>query len=381
MTKIAPILLILCTLFVQLSSGINYVTIPVEMQNQGYDNTMIGTAMSFEIIGMLLLFRPLSYCIGKWGLFPSLVTFTLTRATSLYLMSYCTNYPLWLVSIFFYGLSTGLTLVITQTWLNMLAQGKSKGLFMGLFSSALSCGVALGPIALQLPWMKQVLPFELGTLITGIPLCLYIALRKQQNTTQEMGKVRFSFAFRHAKVILIAAFVGGISFFGLPSFLTLYGMQNGLSETQAQLLLTMFMVGSVSLGILMSTLSSLINRSTLVLICLFCSVVCAVYLSIAIYTQYWLALALLFFWGGSLGGIYGIGLASLGERFCKQDQMTANMSHSIMDSLGGMSGLLVIGIMLDTFGPEGMTGVFVTVGIALLIFFVYELLAPRPTFE
>jgi len=61
--------------------------------------------------------------------------------------------------------------------------------------------------------------------------------------------------------------------------------------------------------------------------------------------------------------------------------MTANMSHSIMDSLGGMTGLLLIGIMLDTFGPEGMTGVFVTVSIALLIFFVYELLAPRPTYE
>ncbi|SBS31084.1 putative MFS family transporter protein [Marinomonas spartinae] len=381
MTRIAPLLLIISTLFVQLSSGINYVTIPVEMHKQGYDNTMIGTAMSFEIVGMLLLFRPLSHCIGKWGLFHSLVAFTLIRATSLYAMTYCTHYPLWLVSIFCYGLSTGLALVITQTWLNMLAQGKSKGLFMGLFSSALSCGVALGPVALQLPMLKHIWPFELGTLITCIPLCLYILMRKQQSTTHEMGKVRFLFAFRHAKVILTAAFVGGISFFGLPSFLTLYGMQNGLSEPQSQLLLTMFMIGSVSLGMLMSTLSSLINRSIIVLICLFCSVVCAVYLSLSIYTQYWLALALLFFWGGSLGGIYGIGLASLGERFAKQDQMTANMSHSIMDSLGGMAGLLIIGIMLDTFGPEGMTAVFVTVGSALLVFFVYELLVPRPTYE
>lgn len=381
MTKIAPALLIIATLFLQLSSGINYVTIPVKMTAQGYGNTLIGMAMSFEIVGVLLLFRPLSVYIGKWGVFNSLLAFTVIRAASVYLMSYCTSYPFWVACIFFYGLSTGLMLVMTQTWLNMLVQGKSKGLLMGLFSSALSCGVALGPIVLQLSFLEWFSPFELGAVISSIPLILYIVIRKQQSTSQGFGTVRFSFAFRHAKVILIAAFVGGVSFFGLPSFLTLYGMKNGLSEPQAQLLLTMFMVGSVSLGMLMSTLSSLINRQTIVFSCLFISVVCAVYLSITIYTQYWLALTLLFFWGGALGGVYGIGLTAIGERFCQQDQMSANMSHSIMDSLGGMIGLLVIGLMLDTFGPEGMTAVFVIVGCALLVFFVYELLAPRPTYE
>lgn len=381
MSLVAPTFLVLATLFMQLSSGINYVTIPVIMTDQGFDNTMIGLAMSFEILGVLLLFRPLSTYIDKWGLLNSLIIFSLIRASSLYLMVYCTSYPLWLTAIFFYGLSTGLALVITQTWLNMLVQGKSKGLFMGLFSSALSCGVALGPVTLQWSLLERFTPFELGTLITIIPLCLFLLTRKPKSTNQGFGVVRFTFAFRHAKVILISAFVGGISFFGLPSFLTLYGMQNELNEPQSQLLLTMFMIGSVSLGMLMSTLSSLINRSTIVLICLFCSVVCAVYLSIAIYTQYWLALTLLFIWGGALGGIYGIGLASIGERFCQQDQMTANMSYSIMDSLGGMTGLLVIGIMLDIFGPEGMTAVFISVGCALLVFFVYELLSPRPTYE
>lgn len=61
--------------------------------------------------------------------------------------------------------------------------------------------------------------------------------------------------------------------------------------------------------------------------------------------------------------------------------MSANMSYTIMDSLGGMTGLLVIGFMLDWMGSEGMTTVLITFGCALLVFFVYELLAPRQTFE
>lgn len=143
MTKIAPFLLIIATLFVQLSSGINYVTIPLTMSEQGYGNTLIGFAMSFEIIGILLLYRPLSRCVEKWGLSPSILLMSALRASSLILLSHSQHYPLWMVGIFCYGASTGMMLVIIQTSLNTCIQGKLKGLVMGLFSAALSGGLAL----------------------------------------------------------------------------------------------------------------------------------------------------------------------------------------------------------------------------------------------
>ncbi|BDU35922.1 MFS transporter [Vibrio nigripulchritudo] len=381
MTTLAPFLLIVATLFVQLSSGINYVTIPLTMSEQGYGNTLIGFAMSFEIIGILLLYRPLSSCVEKWGLVPSVLLMSALRASSLVLLSHSQNYPLWLLGIFCYGASTGMMLVIIQTSLNTCIQGKLKGLVMGLFSAALSGGLALGPLLLQLPYIDPEWQLETSALITSLPFVLLLLAGQNTQSSESSGTVRVRFALRHAKVILISAFVGGISFFGLPSFLTLYGMENALTESQSQLLLTMFMFGSVTLGIFVSTGASFLNRSIVVLGCIFTSVVCAVYLSLAVYTEYWLALTLLFFWGGSMGGIYAIGLTAVGERFCQQDQMSANMSYTIMDSLGGMTGLLVIGFMLDWMGSEGMTTVLITFGCALLVFFVYELLAPRQTFE
>ncbi|MEI8634851.1 hypothetical protein P4S72_27865 [Vibrio sp. PP-XX7] len=114
----------------------------------------------------------------------------------------------------------------------------------------------------------------------------------------------------------------------------------------------------------------------------FSSVVCAVYLPLcAVYAQYWVAVTLLFFWGGAMGGIYAIGLTAIGERFCQQDQMSANMSHTIMDSLGGITGLLVIGVMFDWIGAEGMTSVFIACGSSLLVFFVHQLLCEQKTFD
>ncbi|SHE61035.1 MFS transporter [Vibrio gazogenes] len=381
MKTYAPILLIMATLLVQLSSGINYVTIPVVMDGQGIGNTAIGIAMAFEIIGVLLFYRPLSRYLSHFGILISLLILTLFRSLSLLLMAHAGYYGLWLISIFSYGLSTGMLLVLLQTWLNISVQGKTKGLMMGLYSSALSCGIALGPIIVQLIHLTIEWRFETGALITLLPLLLCLGLKARGQAMHRLGVVRFSFAFRHAKIILVAAFVGGISFFGLPGFLTLYGLHNGLSEPQAQLLLTMFMTGSVSLGILMSAFASILNRRTVVLCCIFGSVVCAVFLSMAVYAKYWVALALLFVWGGCMGGIYGIGLTVMGERFCQQDQMSANMSYTLMDSFGGITGLLLIGAMLDTFGSEGMTTVFIVFGCLLLIFAVYEMLVPRRTYE
>ncbi|MFM2476851.1 MFS transporter [Celerinatantimonas sp. MCCC 1A17872] len=381
MTSIAPLLLILATLTTQLSSGINYVTIPIAMVHQGYGNTEIGVAMAFEILGVFLLYRPLSHYIAKCGLLSSYIVLTLVRIGSLLLLSHSRVYGLWILGIFSYGLANGMILVMTQTWLNILAQGKWKGLFMGLFSSALSCGVALGPIVLQLSIFQIGATFELNAALTLVPLLIIVGCPRAGNSGNQVGAVRFRFALRHAKVVLISAFIGGIGFFGLPSFLTLYGMDQGLTEPQAQLLLTMFMFGSVSLGMLLSTCASFVQRSTIALAGVFCSVVCAVYLSLAVDAQYWVALIFLFIWGGSMGGIYAIGLTTIGERFCPQDQMTANMSYSLMDSLGGMIGLLVIGRMFDVFGPEGMTFVFVVGGCSLLIIFVYALLSDEKTFE
>ena len=52
MIYVTPFILLLATLLIQLTSGVNYVTIPVVLSDQGHNNIMIGLAMSCEIIAM-----------------------------------------------------------------------------------------------------------------------------------------------------------------------------------------------------------------------------------------------------------------------------------------------------------------------------------------
>ena len=74
-----------------------------------------------------------------------------------------------------------------------------------------------------------------------------------------------------------------------------------------------------------------------------------------------------------MGGVYATGLAFMGETFRKEDQISANTSFVLMDSLGGFAGLFVIGTAMDFMGSEGLTYTIVFVFTAYLFFIASQL--------
>jgi MFS family permease len=375
MIYVTPLLLILSTLLIQLASGINYVTMPVVLSEQGNSNMMIGIAMACEILAMLFFYSYLGGMVKRLGVRGALVVLSLLRGISVVLLANNEYYVLWLLGIFCYGAGTAMMLVLVQTWLNIVTEGRMKGVMMGLFSSALSCGVAMGPLLLQFIDFTMPQRFYFNGAVSLVPLVLLISLGASKNLFDSGGRVRVGFVFRHAKTIFISAIIGGIGFYGLPNFLTLYGIENGLTEKQAPLLMTTFMLGSVFLGMAFSSLSGFFNRQIIVLLCIFCSVVCGVFLSLAVYSNYIVSLGLLFVWGGCMGGIYAIGLTSIGDRFSRSEQISANTTFTLMDSLGGILGLVIIGLIMDAVGPEGMTYVFIASGCCFLVFYVRQIIS------
>jgi MFS family permease len=371
MKNFASIILIITTFIIQLSSGINYIVFPLSLQEQGYSVTLIGVAMSFEILATILLFKYISLTVKYLGIIPTLLIASVIRSTVIYFLGFNDSFTIWLLGIFVYGLATSMLLVVVQTWLNMIDTGKLKGLFLGLYSSSLSLGIAAGPILLYY-FDNDSLGRKISVIIPFIPLIILAFIIKQRPIFNIDSKVRIKFVFRHSKVILLSAFVGGVCFFGLPSFLTIYGMANGLSAYQSSLLLTMFMIGSVCIGVLISWLSSYINKMRIIYICVFLSVVCAVFLSLAVYSSVEIAYVLLIIWGGCMGGIYASSLEYIGDLFREEDQISANTTFVLMDSLGGFIGLFAIGLSMEFIGSEGLTYVIVVISTCYLIYITKE---------
>lgn len=375
MKNYIPILIIISTFCIQLTSGINYIIIPLTLEDQLFSNTLIGLAMSFEVLATILLFKHISKAVKKVGVIPTILGASLIRGIIIYLFGFNTTFIFWLGGIFIYGIATSMILVVIQTWLNLTAKGKSKGIFIGLYSSALSLGVALGPQLLRLVPDDRSFHFLINACIPVIPVLVLVPIFKYRPTLPLNVSIRVFFIFKNAKIVMLSALLGGICFFGLQSFLAIYGVSNGLSEHNAALLLTTFMVGSVGIGLLISTLSAIINREIIILVCVFISVICAVFLAIAVYANLLIALILLLIWGGCMGGIYATGLAYIGDVFRKEDQISANTSFILMDSIGGFAGVFIIGTCMDMIGEEGLTYIIVCASITYLVFIVRKLAA------
>jgi MFS family permease len=262
-------------------------------------------------------------------------------------------------------------IISTMTWLNTIPVGRFKGAVMGAFSSALSLGTATGPIIATVVGVSgdghALFGANMGVVVgTAVPVLL--AFRRAP-ALKAQPRPRIGFVIRVARPVMFSSLVGGITFFGLPAFLTLFGMMNGETAENAAVLITMFMLGSIIIGPVLSTLSAYTTESLLIGACVFVGLLCASYLPLAIYerTQ---ALLLLFIWGGVAGGVFATGLAAVGEMFRPEDQASANVAYSLMDSLGGVIGVLLIGAAMDTFGPEGLVYVIVTAAIG---YFIYSL--------
>jgi MFS family permease len=319
-----------------------------------------------------VVYRHLNKVIERCGVIPAMIVFSLLRGTAVICLAGNKLYIFWLLGIFCYGAATSMLLILVQTWLNIIAQGPTKGWVIGLYSSALSSGIAIGPVLLHiLPLSEQNHSYLSGG-IALVPMLLLLIIGKTAVPIDAQSQVRMPFTFRYAKPAMVAAFVGGISFLGLPSFLSLYGVENGLSRQQASLLMTMFMLGSVLVGFLISAISARLHQLHLVLFCVFGSLVCAVFLSLSVYAHYNAALGLLFVWGGFMGGVYAIGLSMVSESFRYEDQVSANVSYTLMDSFGGILGLMVIGLCMDQLGAEGLPYVLVIAGSGLLVFLVRQ---------
>jgi predicted MFS family arabinose efflux permease len=351
--------LLLSTALVQTVVGFNTVLFPVRLEDYGYSKSLIGIILSFEIASVLFIVSSINRIISSLGLVGG-------RVLMLFILSQTRSFPLWCLSIFVFGLSTYLILIALQTWINGVPLQRYRGLVIGCFSSALSLGTASGPIVLNIVGVDgQARPFYVVIGIALLCLLIILPFLRFAPFITSQPRLRLLYSIRNAKIPMMSSLVGGVTFFGLPAFITLYGIMNGLSVQNSALLLVSFMIGSVFIGPLISALSDSVNKVTLTVSCVLVGVVCAVYLPLGIY-DFKVAALLMFVWGAAAGGIYATGLSSVGILFRNEDQVSANVAYSVMDNVGGVVGVLLIGFLMGAGVTDGI--VFVTVFTALSFF-------------
>ncbi|HNX74910.1 MAG TPA: MFS transporter [Candidatus Rifleibacterium sp.] len=349
----------------EICAGINSVLFPVTLESFGLSNSMIGLILSVEVAAVVFLSPFIGTIIGHLGLFWATIAGTIGRAAILMLLINTNNVLLWVLLLFLFGICSTILAIALQTWVNFAKLPGVRGFVVSIYSASMAIGIALGPVILQFIGGNRSLAFTTSAVVTLLAMIPIFFIRASIPEFEVNDKPRLLFVIRNGKYVMFSAVVGGISFYGLPAFLTLYGMEAGLSMEQASLLITMFMLGGLILGPAIGYFSDRFERTQVILVSFLVSLLCSVFLPITIF-ELLAAYALLFVWGGAMEGVSSGGMTMLAELYRKEDQVSANIAYQLMDALGGTMGVMLIGLAMDWHGSEGL--VYVIVGAAVIYF-------------
>jgi MFS family permease len=388
---------VLATLLTSTSMGMLAIIVPVHLASfPSNSDSAIGAALSFETIASLTMCLLIPSILKYTNIGFGIVGSALLRLPTILLFPYFSGLDMLIPIIFVHAIGCYYIYLMLQIWVNSIPFKKNKGLMIALYSTSISVGFAAGPILINFLNNHPLILAELSNSILAsttsfvghepvtdsarlfviamlvgassfLPLIIYLA---------KIPKARFNDGSSIFKTIMenkgamFSIAMAGVSQFGVAAFIVIYGMKNGLSFSDAALLLSCFMFGSLLLEVPIAWLSDYFDRRFFIVWCAFACILCAVYLPIAIYTpiQAWI---LVFIWGGVISGIYSISLTLIGERYNNEDDLIAsNAGYSLMESIGGTLGIVSIGLTMQYLGTDGMPYIIM---FASILYFAFAL--------
>jgi MFS family permease len=260
-------------------------------------------------------------------------------------------FPLRLV---FHG-GLGLVFMLSEFWINSLAPPSRRGFVLGIYASVLSAGFSVGPLVLSLIGSHGFTPFAVGSAVLLLSILPILLALGQTPALEERGhRSVFGLALT-VPVATMAAFSFGAVESGGLAILPIYGLRVGFTENEAALLVTAIALGNLLMQIPIGLVADRMAKPRLLAILTVGGVLGAA--ALPVMPGFWPTLAVLFVWGGMIGGLYTVGLTHLGAKFHGADLAAANGAFVVMYSTGMLVGPPAIGAGLDAFTPYGAPAV------------------------
>lgn len=346
-------ILVIATTLITCSQGLNAILFPISMENYGFNKTLIGLITAIEVLAGIIISLKLPKLIHSCGLLQCFAVSTLMRALSITLLSQTHNEWSWLIAIFAHGLGAFTFLMLLQILISSIPFKKNRALKIALFGTSISVGYALGPIVFD-QLSKQLTGHELYLMgfyvsasisfIAFVPLLLWGSQKTIDNGANHQPKVWR--LLKEAPDIMGAVIIVGIAIFGLSQFITLYGKQQGWPIEQAALLVSAYMLGALFLELPLSYISDHIGRFKMLVLTSSSSLLLCLVMPL-VFSNLWLTYLVFFLLGGLIGALYSVALTSLSERYHGNKLLEANSGFALLDNVGGVIGLLLLGIAMD----------------------------------
>ena len=345
--------------------------IAVRMEAAGYSASANGWGVAMSGLATILVSPFMPALVRSLGVRRLMALALALAVASLAGLAFVDNVLWWFPIRFGLGASLTLFFVVSEYAINALAPEERRGLWIGIYSTSLYLGFALGPVIIGFVGVEGRAGFYAAIalfMIGGAPI---IAAGAGIPTFSERAeRPAWAMIFR-APVIMLASLLFGALETGGMGLLPVHALRNGYDAATGALFVSFVAFGNVAFQLPLGLLSDRMDRRKLIVAIAIVGLVGALALMV-VGAHYAAFSALLFVWGGIVGGLYMVGLATLGARYTGADLASANSAFVMLYATGMIVGPPVLGLSLDASPAHGLFG-----GVALLFVAYLAVVAVR----
>ena len=331
---------------VGLGIGFMFPLISIVLESQGVSSTVIGINHALGALAILMVGPFVPLIIQKFGAARVILAGLFSIAGLITFMPQTDSVLVWCVLRFAWGAVLAGPWISSETLMNLLVPEKSRGRWLATYGMMMCLGLAIGPQVLQFVGTAGSRPFYIASgllVIAAIPIFWCPALKGIESDVRPGAWLR---TFSFAPLAMFCGFYTGLVDTGVLGLLPVYGMERGLSETQAVWALTWYLIGQTVLIPLLGWMLDHFRPTTIYRLIAIVAASAALSVATIIHLPWQLAFCV-FLWGGVNGVAYSAGLTNLGRVFSPRRLAAANTTFVIFFNMGSATGPIIAGIGID----------------------------------
>lgn len=335
------------------AQGLTYPLLSFILERQGTTPGLIGSSAAMTPLGFIVSAPFIPALARRVGGARLAILCSVLAALALIAIAWTQEVWAWMPLRFLLGFFANPLYVISETWLISITPAPRRGRIMGLYSSIVSGGFAIGPLSLGLVGTQGWPPFMIGIaafLLCGLIVLAVVPRLPEMPHEGEARSVGGFFAL--APLLLFAVFAAAAFEQILVSLFAVYGAALGSAEERIASLITCFVAGNAVLQVLLGRVAERFGSTRTMSFCALAALAGCLLLPSAF--DSWLIWPLVFVWGGVSFGIYTMSLIQLGERFTGQALIAGNAAFAFVWGIGGIVGSPATGLAMQLIGHQGL---------------------------
>jgi MFS family permease len=370
---------------VSITSSLAWPILSEALRNQGYSESMIGINAAAQFTGIIVVALAAPRIIPAMGFFKTIVLGLVVVAVMLIALPAFRGFETWLLIRFLLGAGNSLLFTAGDTWMNHIVDDRVRGRWMGIYVTVGMAGWALGPLLGAYLDPDTYWPFVCGLLAIVVAAVFLLPTRKldvKLSLSAQGVAMGLATVFIAAPTVLLSSAMFGVVEGAMQSFAHLYTMDI-LGAQFRQTGYAVIWVGAIAAVFFqypIGWLADKVNRRWLLIACVLTMMVSIFLFPLLIEGgrgPWWEPRALglwtvVSVWGGSMGGIFTVGITLLGQRFRDVELVSANAMFSVLFGVGGLLGPFLAGTAMTAMGPAGFPSSLLAVVTVYAVFALYR---------